>query len=190
MAKKDDLLWKGILEEIFDDFLRFMHPNSDEVYDLKKGIEFLDKELEQLFPPEGDEFAPKVVDKLAKVNTREGDEEWILIHVEVQGRYQKDFPKRMFTCYCRIFDKYNRHISAYAIFTDGSKMKRPDVYKTSYLGTSISYRFNTYQLALQNEDELLKSNNPFAVAILVGKAALAVNKEKDRERRDLELMEF
>ncbi|MDM8173220.1 MULTISPECIES: hypothetical protein [Olivibacter] len=37
MAKKDDLLWKGILEEIFDDFLRFMHPKADEIYDLKKG---------------------------------------------------------------------------------------------------------------------------------------------------------
>ncbi|MDM8173183.1 hypothetical protein QT327_02250 [Olivibacter sp. 47] len=93
MAKKDDLLWKGILEEIFDDFLRFMHPEADEIYDLKKGIAFLDKELEQLFPPEEDEFSPKVVDKLARVNTREGKEEWVLIHVEVQGRYQKDFPK-------------------------------------------------------------------------------------------------
>ncbi|QNL48123.1 hypothetical protein H8S90_15050 [Olivibacter sp. SDN3] len=60
MAKKDDLLWKGILEEVFDDFLRFMHGNADEVYDLDKGIVFLDKELEQLFPPEGDEFSPKV----------------------------------------------------------------------------------------------------------------------------------
>lgn len=50
MAKKDDLLWKGILEEVFDDFLRFMYEEADAVYDLNKEIAFLDKEIEQLFP--------------------------------------------------------------------------------------------------------------------------------------------
>ncbi|MCL4638299.1 MULTISPECIES: RpnC/YadD family protein [Olivibacter] len=190
MAKKDDLLWKGILEEIFDDFLRFMHPKADEIYDLKKGIAFLDKELEQLFPPEEDEFSPKVVDKLARVNTWEGKEEWILIHVEVQGRYQKDFPRRMFTYYYRILDKYNRRISAYAVFTDGYKMKRPDRYETSYQGTSLTYRFNTYQLALQNEEELLESGNPFAIAVLVGRAAFIGSKYGDSQESEAELMSF
>ena len=190
MAKKDDLLWKGILEEVFDDFLRFMHSNADEVYDLKKGIEFLDKELEQLFPPEEDEFTPKVVDKLAKVYSREGEEKWILIHVEVQGRYQKDFPKRMFTYYYRIFDKYNRRISAYVIFTDGSKVERSGTYEEAYQGTRLNYRFNTYQLALQNEEELLKSNNPFAIAILVGRTAFKGNRAKDSQERDVELMKL
>jgi len=190
MAKKDDLLWKGILEEVFDDFLRFMHPNADEVYDLKKGIEFLDKELEQLFPPEEDEFAPKVVDKLAKVYSREGDERWILIHVEVQGRYQKDFPKRMFTYYYRIFDKYNRRISAHVIFTDSSKIVRSDTYEEVYHGTRLIYQFNTYQLALQNEEELLKSDNPFAIAILVGRTAFAGNRVKDSQEHDAVLMKL
>ena len=46
MKKKKDYLWKGILEDIFDDFLRFMYPNADEMFDFKRGITFLDKELE------------------------------------------------------------------------------------------------------------------------------------------------
>ncbi len=29
--QRNDYLWKGILEDIFDDFLRFMHPNADEI---------------------------------------------------------------------------------------------------------------------------------------------------------------
>lgn len=190
MPKKDDLLWKGVLEEIFDDFLRFMHPDAADIYDLEMGIMFLDKELEQLFPPEEDEFSPKVVDKLAKVTTREGEEEWILIHVEVQGRYQKDFPKRMFTYYYRILDKYNRRISAYAIFTDGHRVKRPDRYETSYQGTSLTYRFNTYAIALADEHELLESDNPFAMAVLVGRSAFVGNKIRDSAQRDSELMQF
>ncbi len=48
--KRDDTLWKGILEDIFDDFLRFMYPNADEIFDIGRGFEFLDKELEDLFP--------------------------------------------------------------------------------------------------------------------------------------------
>lgn len=190
MAKKDDLLWKGILEEIFDDFLRFMHADADEVYDLEKGIEFLDKELEQLFPPEGDEFSPKVVDKLAKVYSRDGKEKWILAHAEVQGQYHADFPKRMFTYYYRILDKYDRPITAYAIFTDAVKTKRPDSYEMAYRGTRLSYRFNTYQLALRDEAELLGSSNPFALAVLVGRSAFVGNRIRDSEKRDGALMQF
>jgi len=43
--QKKDYLWKGVLEDIFDDFLRFMHSNADEIFDFGRGIEFLDKEL-------------------------------------------------------------------------------------------------------------------------------------------------
>lgn len=48
-------------------------PDADRVFDLSRGITFLDKKLEQLFPPEDDEFAPKVVDKLAQVYTHDGN---------------------------------------------------------------------------------------------------------------------
>jgi len=36
------------------------------------------------------------VDKLANVFTREGKEEWVLIHVEIQAVYRKDFTRRMY----------------------------------------------------------------------------------------------
>lgn len=78
MRKKDDLLWKGILEDLFDDFLRFMHPDADSIFDFSRGIEFLDKELDQLFPPEENEYSLKLVDKLAKVYKKDGEEEWVL----------------------------------------------------------------------------------------------------------------
>ena len=44
------------------------------MFDIKKGFQFLDKELEQLFPAEKLE-SPKFVDKLVKVFTRSGTEE-------------------------------------------------------------------------------------------------------------------
>lgn len=45
MAKnKDDLLWKGIIEDVFEDFLAFFYPGIEAELDLDKGIQFLDKE--------------------------------------------------------------------------------------------------------------------------------------------------
>jgi len=66
MAKKADILWKGILEDVFEDFLCFIYPSARGIIDFSKEPEFLDKELEQVFPPEKDQFSPKVVDKLVK----------------------------------------------------------------------------------------------------------------------------
>jgi hypothetical protein len=50
--QRNDILWKAALEDLFHDFLRFFYPEADDLFDLGKGFEYLDKELEQLFPPE------------------------------------------------------------------------------------------------------------------------------------------
>ena len=68
--KRNDLLWKATLEELFDDFLRFFYPEADELFDLNRGFEYLDKELEQLFPTDDENYAPRYVDKLVKEFTR------------------------------------------------------------------------------------------------------------------------
>ena len=115
--KRDDALWKGLIEDLADDFLKFFFPNAEEVFDLNRKISFLDKELEQLFPNNQDEFSPKYVDKLLKVYSKQGKEEWILVHVEVQGSTDKTFARRMFTYYYRILDKYGKEITALAILT-------------------------------------------------------------------------
>ena len=71
---RNDSLWKTILEDTFDDFLRFFIPDTDDLFDVNRGFYFLDKELEQLFPAQGDEFKPKQIDKLVKVFTKTGQE--------------------------------------------------------------------------------------------------------------------
>lgn len=184
MKQKDDYLWKGILENVFEDFLRLMHPDIDKLLDFGKGITFLDKELEQLYPPDDDDFAPRVVDKLAKVYTRTGEEQWILIHVEVQGIYKKDFPRRMFTYYSRLFDKYRQPIVAYGILTEPGMKIRSNCFNAGILGTNICYEFNLYKIALQKEEELLASDNPFAVVVLIAREAIL-----NRQLTDKELMQ-
>jgi hypothetical protein len=50
MRRQNDILWKSVLEEVFDDLLRLMYTGADQVFDMKRGFEFLDKELSEMYP--------------------------------------------------------------------------------------------------------------------------------------------
>ncbi len=185
--KRNDILWKSILEDTFDDFLRFFFPDADELFDFDLGFEYLDKELEQLFPPEKDRYAPKYVDKLVKVFTNEGSEEWILVHIEVQGYADKFFADRMFTYYYRIWDKYRRRTIAFAILTDENESFRPCKFEHSFLGTALTYQFNTFKVLDQSDQCLAESNNPFSQVILTVKAALSGKKLGEEDLLSLKI---
>jgi len=49
-----------------------------------------------MYPEPDKPSQTRYVDKLVKVYQRDGKEEWILVHVEVQGYHDKLFPARMF----------------------------------------------------------------------------------------------
>jgi predicted transposase YdaD len=185
MKRNDDILWKAALEDLFDDFLRFFYPDADQLFDLDKGFQYLDKELEQLFPPEPGNYAPRYVDKLVKVFTRSGGEEWILVHIEVQGYTDHDFAKRMYQYFYRIQDQYDKPVTAFAIFADSSKTFHPKFYKREFLGTRIYYEYNTLKIIDQNDAELEASNNPFAMAVLSAKLFLSRNSLNDQQVFDL-----
>ena len=181
---RDHTLWKYILEEIFEDFLRFFYPNADEIFDFTRGFVFLDKELEDLFPA-NEANNVRYVDKLVKVWLKNGNEEWILIHIEVQGDYQKIFSERMFRYFYLIFNKHNVKITAWAIFTDTNKKFKPASFETSFLGTGVKYWFNTYKIFDQKDAELKNSDNPFAIVVLT--VLLALKKEKVNEVKLIDL---
>ena len=181
---KDDSLWKSLLEDVFDDLLRYLYPDADEIFDIERGFDFLDKELEDLFP-ELNEQHIRFVDKLVKVWLKNGKVRWILIHIEVQGRYDKKFAERMFIYFYRIRDKYHREITAWAILTDSNKKFVPTEYKESFLGTSISYQFNMLKTINQNEETLRQSDNPFSIVMLT--VLLALKKKKVPEIKLVDL---
>jgi predicted transposase/invertase (TIGR01784 family) len=163
--KRDDTLWKSLLEDIFDDFLRFFYEDADNIFDFSKGFEFLDKELEELFPYEEDDIT-RFADKLTKTFLKIGSEKWFLVHVEVQGYKDKNFEERMFSYFYRIRDRFKVDITAWVIFTDGQRGYHPKIYKYEFLGTKLTYEFNTYKVIEQDEESLRKNDNPFAIVIL------------------------
>ncbi|MFW5879723.1 MAG: hypothetical protein ACOCUV_02755 [bacterium] len=174
---KNDLLWKSILEQVFEDFILFFYPASKEIFDFEQGVTFLDKELQQLFPPEKDQANASFVDKLVQVPMLAGDNQWVLVHIEIQGTPEKLFERRMFRYYSRIFDKYDKQITAFAVFTDKDTGFHPTKYANEFLGTSLLYQFNTLKILDQSIEELKKNSNPFACVLL---AVLAAVKGRDQ----------
>ena len=56
-------------------------------------IAFLDKEMQEV-AKEGLKGA-KFVDKLVKIYLKDGTEQWLLVHIEVQGEADRDFSLRI-----------------------------------------------------------------------------------------------
>jgi hypothetical protein len=169
--RKSDITWKVVLEEIFSDLLRFIFPDADEVYDLERGFEFPDKEMAELHPQPDEEKDSRFADKLVKVFHRDGAEEWVLLHVEVQGdTSERDgFAERMYTYFYRIRDRYQRPVSAVAIFTGKDGRMMPGYYSYEYRGTRLTYEYRKLSILDYTDDELDKSSNPFAQVIIAAR---------------------
>ena len=181
--RKSDVLWKVVMEEVFDDFLRFIYPDADKVYDIRRGFQFLEKELAELHPDPEEETDTRFADKLVKVFHRDGEEEWVLLHIEIQGDTSKrlEFSERMFRYFYRIFDRYHRPISAVVIFTGHDGKKMPGCFRYSYRNTRLLYEYHTLCIQDFSDEELISSDNPFALVVLAAKTALLEGKIPDWE---------
>ena len=87
----------------------------------------LDKELQPIVRRA--KHGRRYVDKLVKVYLKDGRERWILIHVEVQGRKERDFPARIHVYNHRIFDRYGREVISLAILADDDPDWRQNRYE-------------------------------------------------------------
>lgn len=176
--KKLDILWKGIIEDMPVQFILFFFPDAVQLLDFSKKIEFLDKELDELFPLDHPQH-PRYVDKLLKVHTLDGREEWILIHIEVQGYADPQFARRMYTYFYRLLDRYGQPVTSLAIFTDDQPGYKPDTYAYEFMGTRQIYQYNTYKVTEQSEEALLAHANLFALVVLTVLKAIQSKKATD-----------
>lgn len=166
-----DTQWKEIISSLFQDFIKFFLPQASRLIDFDQPIEFLEQELHKII---SDKYKKgKVInDKLVKVRLKNGEEKWILIHIEIQSSYDSDFTERMFTYFYRTYDRYNQKITAIAIYTGDKIPKNSDKYEYKFLGTENIYRFNTYKISTAKEKALLTSKNPFSLVVLASQYLL------------------
>lgn len=201
--------WKRVIKELFSDFIAFFLPTLYQDIDWSHPPEYSDKELSQLLAQnktkgnqEGDLLVKITLNKAgeqkvlaahqtpphkprqkkAKATTTTPPKKptviWLLIHIEVQSYYDRKFDERMFTYYYRIWDTQQLPIMAFALFTTPFTM--PTTYAYNLYKTSIRYDYETYWLKDQDPQQLLKSNNIFALVVL---AALYALKTKNKAQQ-------
>jgi len=181
MRRKNDILLKSVFEESFSDLLRFFFPDADITFNMDRGFEFMDKELHELFPELEKKGGNRFVDMLVKTYLNDGLEEWILVHIEIQNKISSDFSKRMHQYWYRIYDRYEVSIAALAVFTGSNKQKISNRFHKDFLGTKITYEFNTYHVLDHSEEELLAMDNPFALIVLAAQKILLQGKIPEEE---------
>jgi len=164
---KQDSSWRKILDKLLPDFFAFYFREIYQAIDFAKGVEFLDKELQKTLPPE-DDTGQRVVDKLVKVFLRDGSEKWLLIHIEIQGYRESDFPKRVYHCNYRIFDRLGEKVISVALLTDNDPEFRENLYEISQWGFRLHFEFPVVKLLDYRDkwEELERDPNPFAIATM------------------------
>lgn len=162
----NDSPWKEILEAYFPQAMQFFFPQTAALINWKRPHEFLDKEFQKIAREA--EQGRKYADKLVKVWHIQGEEIWLLIHVEIQAKPEDIFPQRMFTYNLRIFDKFAQPVISLAILCDTDVKWRPNQYSYNYPDTKLNFEFGTVKLLdYRNRfEELENSDNPFATVIM------------------------
>lgn len=183
-ATEYDSPWKDILTVYFPEFMQFFFPAAYNEIDWTQQPEFLDKELQEVVPDA--EIGRRFADKLVKLYLKNGQEKWVLVHIEVQSQEESDFAARMYTYNYRIYDRYKKLVASFAILGDERATWRPSQFGYSLFGCTLNFQFPIIKLIDYQSllSELENDNNPFATVVLAHLAAL--NTRSNRNERKVQ----
>ena len=106
-----DGAWKEALDEYLEPFLRLCFPIVHAGIDWQQGAIPLDQELQEVVRDA--EAGKRRVDKLFRVYRRNGTEEWLLVHLEVQSQPDWNLPERMYRYHHRLAVDFRRELIEY-----------------------------------------------------------------------------
>ena len=177
-----DSPWKEALDVYFEPFVALLFPAAHADIEWSRGSEPLDKELQKILPQA--KIGRRTVDKLMKVWRRDGEEEWLLIHVEVQSQEEPDFALRMYIYNYRLFDRYSRKVVSLAVLADDRPGWRPNQFGYSLWGCTIDFRFPLVKLLdyAERVEELEQDTNPFAAVVLAHLKSLETTQNPESRR--------
>ncbi len=172
--------WKEAISFYFKDFMLFFFPNIHNDIDFEKGFVFLDKEFEKIVKESKEK--KRYVDKLAKVFLTNGKEEWLLIHIEIQGGHEKKFAERMYVYNYRIYDTYKKEVITVAVLADESKQYMPNFFETKRWGFVHTFKFPVVKLIdFKDKVDIEKAQNPFEIITFAHLKNLEVKKDNKKK---------
>lgn len=159
-----DSPWKEALVEYLPAFFAFFYPEIGSDIDWSRPPIFLDTELRKMEREAN--LGKREADALVKVYRVDGEEVWVLAHIEVQAQRDPEFPLRMFISHYRIFDRFRKSVCSLAVLADKSPRWRPSSFASKCWSTTISLEYSPRKLRDYNTPEALaeleQSKNPFA----------------------------
>ncbi len=178
-----DGAWKEALELYLAEAIAFFFPQIYDEIDWSQGYEFLDKELQQV-TPEAD-VGRRRADKLVKVWRKNGEETWVLIHIEVQSQKVSNFAERMYIYNYRIFDHYHRTVVSLAVLGDEQTRWNPERFERGLWGCEVTFKFPTVKLLDYKErwSELEESDNLFAVVVMAHLRAQETRSDQESRKK-------
>jgi hypothetical protein len=177
-----DSPWKDVLQAFLPAFLEFFFPDIHADIDWRRGYQSLDKEFQKI--ARRAKVGKQFVDKLFKVWLKTGDEHWLLVHIEVQGDAEKEFPERMFNYNAAVRQLYNKEVVSLAILCDDQPNWRPTTFAHGRWGCKMELTFRIAKLLdfAGDVDALEASDNPFAAVVLAHCKTLETRKNPESRR--------
>ena len=175
--------WKVFIENDPEWFVKFFLPEWYDKIDFKETPTFLNKELQEIIkgPPKSGSVIGDVV---MKVKFKTGEIHYLIVHIEVHGYRKKRFGEGMFTYFYRLRDKYDFPVTVIAIFVTDEVPENHDHYNYECGLTKLTFDYPVYLVKDQDEDELMKSDNPFALAVLACKYLIKTKKKKEKDMEE------
>jgi hypothetical protein len=136
--------WKEALDRYLRSFLELCFPNVASQIDWSVAPVFLDQELQEVVRDA--ETGKSRVDKLVRVFTQDGGEQWLLIHVEVQCQAEPQLAGRLYRYHHRLEDRYDVPVVTLAVLGDDEAGWRPGPYEWGKWGCRVRFDYLTCKL--------------------------------------------
>ena len=134
--KPFDAGWKMILYTYLYPLVQKIFPDLYHTLDTTVPPEFLNTELQKLDPQAS--IGHLYPDVLVRIRSKQGNEQLILCHIEVQTKIDTSIQERMFRYAIRIYHYFNQIPLGILIMADPSKNFRPSKYRFTEPHTGLT----------------------------------------------------
>ncbi len=177
-----DQVFKGVLRRFLQEFLELFFRDFAARLEFES-LEFPDKELFKGFP-DGVQREPDLV---ARIHTREGEPELVMVHVEAQARSESDFGRRMFEYYVLLWLEFGIPIFPIVLYIKEGGREGVGVatYRQELFDSEVmTFRYASVSLARFERQEYVEKG-PFAAGL---SALMGWGRRRDEAKLNAELI--
>jgi predicted transposase/invertase (TIGR01784 family) len=172
-----DQLFKAVLETLLQGFLELFFPEVAARFDFET-LQFADKEVFANVP----EGVVREADVVARLATRNGEPEIVLVHVEVQASPESDFARRMFEYYALLRMHHHVPVFPVVLYLRGGPDTTIEEYREELFGhEQLRFRYRSVALARLSAEEYVGAS-PLGAAL-----AALMRRSSARDRLKLRL---